>query len=71
MGLIERRPGADRRVRAAVVTAKGEAMTDLVDAAREKLALAAFQDWSAADFDNLVRLMRRFADTLGGLPSAE
>src|SRR5262245_65959147 len=38
LGLIERRESAaDRRVREALISAKGKAMTDRVDAARERL----------------------------------
>lgn len=65
LGLVERRAGAaDRRVREAVVTAKGKAMTDRVDAARERIGRAVFERWDAQDFDELVRLMRKFADAV-------
>ena len=65
LGLVERRAGrADRRVREAVVSPAGKAMTDLIDAARDRLLRAAFADWSPEDLDALVLLMRRFADTL-------
>ena len=48
LGLIERRDNAaDRRVRDAVVTPKGKAMTDLVDAARDRIGRAIFESWSA------------------------
>lgn len=61
-GLVERQAGeSDARVRAAVVTARGKAMTDALDAARERLACALFADWSREDFDALVRLLQRFA----------
>ena len=63
LGLIKRqaRPG-DGRVRAAIVTAKGKAMTDRIDAAREKLVGAIFAQWSDGDIQDLVRLTRKFAD---------
>ncbi|WP_233261789.1 MarR family winged helix-turn-helix transcriptional regulator [Vitiosangium sp. GDMCC 1.1324] len=65
LGLVERRAGAaDRRVREAVITPKGKEMTDAVDAARERMGIAIFEKWSAHDFDELVRLMRKFADEL-------
>ncbi|MGI3776465.1 MAG: MarR family winged helix-turn-helix transcriptional regulator [Janthinobacterium lividum] len=65
LGLVERRAGrADRRVREAVVSPAGKAMTDLIDAARDRLLRAGFADWSPEDLDALVLLMRRFADTL-------
>lgn len=65
LGLIQRRAGeADRRVREAVITDAGKDMTDRIDAARERITRAAFADWDVADIDDLVRLMRRYADTL-------
>jgi len=65
--LVERRAGAaDRRVREAVITPAGKRATDAVDAAREQLALQLFRNWDLRDFDQLVRLMRMFADGLTG-----
>ena len=65
LGLAERREHpTDRRVREAVITAKGKAMTDLVDAARERIGRAIFATWDAAEIDNLVRLTRKFADAM-------
>jgi len=65
LGLIQRRPSAtDRRVSEAVVTAKGKAMTDRVDAARERIGIEIFKTWDPDDLDNLVRLMRKFADAV-------
>src|SRR5882757_4005565 len=65
LGLAERREHAtDRRVREAVITAKGKAMTDLVDAARERIGRAIFATWDAAEIDDLVRLTRKFADAM-------
>ena len=67
LGLIARRDNdADRRVREAAVTPKGKAMTDLVDAARDRIGRAIFESWSAQDIVDLVRLMRKFADALNG-----
>ena len=40
--------------------------TDVVDAARDRMALALFGEWDAADFDHLIRLMRKVADGLLG-----
>ncbi|UIJ45494.1 MarR family transcriptional regulator [Sphingomonas cannabina] len=63
LGLVERRPSAaDRRVREAVITKRGKAATDALDAARERLAIEMFRDWSRQDFDDLVRLLRMLAD---------
>ena len=63
LGLAQRRQAlADRRVREAVITAKGRAMTDLVDSAREKMVRAMLADWADGEIEDLVRLMRKFAD---------
>ena len=69
LGLAQRQESAaDRRVREAVITPKGKAMTDLVDAARERIGLAVFQTWEPGEFDELVRLMRKFADAFKDSP---
>ncbi|MDQ0468653.1 MarR family winged helix-turn-helix transcriptional regulator [Labrys wisconsinensis] len=71
LGLVQRRAGAaDRRVREAVIAPQGKAMTDRIDAARERLGRAIFATWATEDIDALVRLMRRFADTLVEEPPA-
>ncbi|NHN90027.1 MarR family transcriptional regulator [Acetobacter conturbans] len=63
LDLVERSSSAaDRRVRAAVITAAGKAMTDKIDAAREKMGRAIFATWDEQDVADLVRLIRRFAD---------
>ena len=65
LGLIARRAGrTDRRVTEAVVTDKGWAMSEMLDAARERLAGNALAGWSEYDLEDLARLMRRFADNL-------
>jgi DNA-binding MarR family transcriptional regulator len=65
LGLVKRQENAaDRRVREAAITSKGKAMTDLVDAARERIGRAIFETWDAHDIDELVRLMRKFADAV-------
>ncbi|WP_294055029.1 MarR family transcriptional regulator [Sphingomonas sp.] len=67
LGLVERRASeVDRRVREAVVAPAGKAMTDAIDVARERLMRAAFADWEAQDVRDLVRLVRRFAETMRG-----
>jgi DNA-binding MarR family transcriptional regulator len=64
-GLVARHESAaDRRVRMAVITRKGKAMTDRVDAARARIGRAIFATWDARDLEELVRLMRKFADAL-------
>ncbi len=65
LALVQRRGSAsDRRVRQAVISPKGKAMTDLVDAARERIGRAIFETWDTHDIDELVRLMRKFADAV-------
>ncbi|MFG1428041.1 MarR family winged helix-turn-helix transcriptional regulator [Roseixanthobacter glucoisosaccharinicivorans] len=65
LGLVERQGGAaDRRVREATITAKGKAMTELVDDARERIGRRIFAEWKQRDVEDLVRLMRRFADDI-------
>ena len=72
LGLIARRPSkADKRVRAAVITAKGKQVTSAIDAARERMATVLFARWSKRDLQDLARLMRRFADDLQSLPLPE
>jgi len=69
LGLVERQgSAADRRVREATITPKGKAMTDLVDAARERIGRAIFASWDQRDVEELVRLMRKFADDIKADP---
>lgn len=64
-GLVQRGPAAgDRRVTEAVLTSKGKAMTDTVDAARRQIGHAIFENWNPREFDELVRLMRKLAGAL-------
>jgi DNA-binding MarR family transcriptional regulator len=71
LGLAERRQSkTDRRVNEAIVTPKGKAMTDKIDAARERSARAILETWDAHDIDELVRLMRKFADAANEGPEA-
>jgi len=65
LGLVKRQVSArDRRVREAVITDKGRAMTDRIDETREQFGRAILADWDEADLDQLVHLMRRFADAM-------
>jgi DNA-binding MarR family transcriptional regulator len=69
LGLVERQGSAtDRRVREAVITRKGKAMTDRVDAARERIGRAIFETWDPHDVEELLRLMRKFADAIKDEP---
>ncbi len=63
LGLVARYPDPkDRRVRVAAATPKAKALTQALDAARERLWTEALSSWSAADRKTLSRLMRRLAD---------
>ncbi|WP_445682928.1 MarR family winged helix-turn-helix transcriptional regulator [Radicibacter daui] len=65
LGLVERRASvADRRVREAVISPAGRAMTARIDAARERLGRQIFQSWEPAELADLTRLLRKFADAL-------
>ncbi|MGO7209181.1 MarR family winged helix-turn-helix transcriptional regulator, partial [Rhizobium ruizarguesonis] len=67
LDLVERRGNAaDRRVREAVISPKGKAMTDRIDVARERMGRAIFESWEEHDFNELVRLMRKFAEDISG-----
>ena len=65
LGLVKRQASkADRRVSEATITPRGKAMTDAVDRARERIAGGMFASWDDQDIDDLVRLMRKFADAM-------
>jgi DNA-binding MarR family transcriptional regulator len=65
LDLVDRQAGAaDRRVREATVTPKGKAMTDAVDAARERIGRAVFASWDDEEVETFVRQLRRFADAV-------
>ena len=65
LGLVDRSAGkTDRRVTEAFISEKGQAMSEMLDAARERLATIALADWSEQDLKDLTRLLRRFADNL-------
>lgn len=71
-GLVSRTPDpADRRRHAAAPTERGRAMCARIDAARERLARAMLADWSAADLDELARLMPRLAASLDTVPATD
>ena len=65
LGLVNRQSGStDRRVNEAVVTPEGKALTDALDAARDRLARMFFSKWSKQDFRELVRLVRKLAEQI-------
>lgn len=66
IGLVNRQSGStDRRVNEAVVTPEGKALTDALDAARDRLGRMFFSKWSKQDFSELVRLVRKLAEQIG------
>jgi DNA-binding MarR family transcriptional regulator len=69
LGLAERLDNpTDRRVRRVAVSIKGKAMTDALDAARDRLFALGFSSWEPGEVDALVRLTRKFADMLTAKP---
>jgi len=65
LDLVERKTDAkDRRIRETAISPKGKIMTRAVDAARERLGRRVFETWDPREFDELVRLMRKFADAI-------
>ncbi|WP_409033798.1 MarR family winged helix-turn-helix transcriptional regulator [Rhizobium sp. AP16] len=71
LDLVVRQASAvDRRVREAIIAPKGKIMTDAVDGARDRIGGAILESWDVNDIDDLVRLMRKFADALNGDLSA-
>lgn len=65
LGLVDRQENAtDRRIREAIITAKGKALTDRIDQARERMGQSIFAGWDKQDISDLVRLMRKFADDI-------
>jgi DNA-binding transcriptional ArsR family regulator len=70
LGLIIRRErSTDRRTRDAILTPQGKVATDAVNAARMRLALRMFRNWSSSDYDDLLRLTRMLADGLHETPA--
>ncbi|WP_263384606.1 hypothetical protein [Granulicella arctica] len=52
------------------MTPQVSAATNAVDAARERLALRMFRNWSCPDYDQILRLTRMLADGLDDAPAA-
>lgn len=62
LGLVARLESSDdRRTRRADVTPEGKAMTQRIDAARERMFRAIFSDWPPEEVSELTRLMGKFA----------
>lgn len=65
LGLVKREENVgDRRVRKVAITPQGKAMTNRVDAARERMGRAIFDSWEPQEVEALLRLMRKFADAI-------
>lgn len=63
LGLVARCSSPkDGRVRAVMITDKGRAMTDALDAARQKILEGLLAEWKAEDVRHLARLLRKMAD---------
>ncbi|MDB6078250.1 MAG: transcriptional regulator SlyA [Akkermansiaceae bacterium] len=63
LGLVARQVNAqDARIKEAVITAKGRAITTAIDGAREKVMSTLLADWDRQDVTDLARLLRKFAD---------
>jgi DNA-binding MarR family transcriptional regulator len=72
LGLVVRKgSAADKRVREALVTPVGKDMTDRIDAARERIGRSIFDSWGEQEIDDLVRLMRKFADAIKDDPGSD
>ncbi|ECD9322010.1 MarR family transcriptional regulator [Salmonella enterica] len=65
LGLVIRQHNViDRRIREAVISPTGKAMTERIDAAREQMGNAVFKDWSQDELDIFVRLMQKFVNAM-------
>ena len=63
-GLVGRQVNAqDARIKEAVITEQGRAMTRALDGAREKVFLRLLEGWNRQDVTELARLMRKLADS--------
>jgi DNA-binding MarR family transcriptional regulator len=64
LGLVEREAAeTDKRIREAVITAKGREMTRVIDKARDRILTTMLADWSPEDIATLARLLRQLADS--------
>ena len=70
LGLAKRQASSlDGRVSQALITQKGKRMTDLVDAARDRIGRTIFANWEPTEIRELLRLMRKFADAIKEPPN--
>ncbi len=69
LGLVTRRAGQDdKRMREAIVTKKGLAMTRALDKAREATIGPKLSRWSEQDRKQLIRLLRKLVDDARSIP---
>lgn len=72
IGLVKRQVSAqDRRIREAIITDRGRAISDRIDIAREQIARQVLADWDDNDLAQLTLLMRRFADAMMEAPETD
>ena len=65
LGLVARvKSVKDRRLSQLTVTDQGKAMTDRIDDARERMGQRVFESWDEEEFDELVRLVSKFAGSI-------
>lgn len=63
MGLVMRQVNEqDARIKEAVITDKGRAITKALDGAREKIMTSLFATWEKQEVVDLARLVRKLAD---------
>jgi DNA-binding MarR family transcriptional regulator len=63
LGLVARQVNRnDARIKEAVITDKGRAMTRALDRAREKILTSLLAEWDKPELAELARLLRKFAD---------
>ncbi|ALR76544.1 MarR family winged helix-turn-helix transcriptional regulator [[Enterobacter] lignolyticus] len=67
LGLVNKRAGRhDKRVSEVTITAVGEALTQRIDEARQRLMNSVFADWPQEDVQQLFSLLRRYAQAVKG-----
>lgn len=69
--VIRQHNAVDRRIREAVISPTGKAMTERIDAAREQMGNIIFKGWSQDELDIFVRLMQKFADAMDSVSSTQ
>ncbi|EJX4509440.1 MarR family winged helix-turn-helix transcriptional regulator [Salmonella enterica] len=69
--VIRQHNAVDRRIREAVISPTGKAMTERIDAAREQMGNVIFKGWSQDELDIFVRLMQKFADAMDSVSSTQ